>query len=87
MRDSRLYAGTMDLLRPCVVGLIGAAAFILIVDTTWEGGIPSFRLVAENFPDYKSWILLAGAFAASYWRKASPISIILGGALIGLLLG
>jgi len=86
VRDSRLYAGTMDLLRPCVVGLIGAAAFILIVNTTWEGGIPSFRLVAENFPDYKSWILLAGAFAASYWRKTSPILLILSGAALGLVL-
>ena len=85
-KDSRLYAGTMDYLRPCVVGLIGAAALILIVNTTWEGGTPSFQLVAENFPDYKSWILLAGAFAASYWRKTSPILLILSGAALGLIL-
>ena len=69
-----------------VTGFQGRAGLILIVNTTWEGGIPSFRLVAENFPDYKSWLLLAGAFAASYWRKTSPILLILSGAALGLIL-
>lgn len=86
-KDSRLYAGTMDLLRPCVVGLIGAAALILMVRTSWDGAVPSFEIVRDNFPDWKSWALLAAAFATAWWGKAGPIPIILGGALMGILLG
>ena len=85
-RSSKLYAGTMDWLKPAVVGLIGAAAVILILKTTWTGGVPTVRVVRENFPDWKSWCLLAGAFVAAYWGKVNPIYIILSGAVLGLLL-
>ena len=85
-KSSRLYAGTMDWLKPSVVGLIGAAAVILIVKTTWSGGAPSVSVVSDNFPDWKSWVLLGGAFAAGYWGKVNPIYIILAGAVLGLLL-
>ena len=85
-RSSTLYAGTMDWLRPAVVGLIGAAAVILIVKTTWTAGVPSVSVVTDNFPDWKSWLLLAGAFVAAYWGKVNPIRLILAGALLGLLL-
>ena len=85
-RTSRLYAGTMDWLKPCVVGLIGAAAIILIIKTTWMDGTPSISVVADNFPDWKSWGLLGGAFVAGYWGKVNPIYIILAGAVLGLLL-
>ena len=85
-RSSRLYAGTMDWLKPCVVGLIGAAAIILILKTTWTGGLPTVQVVTENFPDWKSWVLLGGAFAAGYWGKVNPIYLILAGAALGLLL-
>ena len=85
-RTSRLYAGTMSWLKPAVVGLIGAAAVILIIKTTWTGGVPSVQVVSENFPDWKSWVLLAGAFAAGWWGKVNPIYIILAGAVLGLIL-
>ncbi len=85
-RTSKLYEGTMGWLRPTVVGLIGAAAVILILKTTWTGGVPAVQVVSENFPDWKSWVLLAGAFAASYWGKVNPIYVILAGAVLGLLL-
>ena len=85
-RSSRLYAGTMDWLKPCVVGLIGAAALILIVKTTWTGCVPTVTPVSENFPDWKSWVLLGGAFAAGYWGKVNPVYIILAGAVMGLVL-
>jgi chromate transporter len=85
-RSSKLYAGTMDWLKPAVVGLIGAAAVILIIKTTWTGGVPTVQVVRENFPDWKSWCLLAGAFVAAYWGKVNPIYIILSGAVLGLLL-
>lgn len=85
-RSSKLYAGTMDWLKPAVVGLIGAAAVILIIKTTWTGAVPSVQVVSDNFPDWKSWVLLAGAFAASYWGKVNPIYLILAGAVLGVVL-
>ncbi len=85
-RSSRLYAGTMDWLKPCVAGLIGAAAIILVLKTTWTGYTPTVQVVADNFPDWKSWVLLGGAFAASYWGKVNPIYVILAGAVLGILL-
>jgi chromate transporter len=85
-KTSALYKGTMDWLKPAVVGLIGAAAVILIIKTTWTGGVPNIQVVSENFPDWKSWCLLGGAFAASYWGKVNPIYLILAGAAAGLLL-
>ena len=85
-KSSRLYAGTMDWLKPCVAGLIGAAAVILILKTCWSGGIPQIRLLTENVPDWKSWLLLAGAFGASYWGKVNPIYLILAAAVAGLVL-
>ena len=85
-KSSALFEGVMGWLRPTVVGLIGAAAVILIVKTTWLQGIPSFAVVSENFPDWKSWCLLATAFVASMWGKVNPILVILGGAVLGLLI-
>ena len=85
-KNSRLYAGTMDWLKPCVVGLIGAAAIILILQTSWSGGIPQIQVLTENFQDWKSWVLLGGAFAASYWGKVNPIYLILAAAAAGLVL-
>ena len=85
-RSSKLYAGTMEWLKPCVAGLIGAAALILVLKTTWVSGTPSLQLVTDNFPDWKSWLLLGGAFAAAYWGKVNPIYLILAGAVLGLFL-
>ena len=85
-KNNVLFEGVMGWLRPAVVGLIGAAAIILIVKTTWFQGTPTFTVVAENFPDWKSWCLLAAAFAASYWGKLNPILVILAGALLGVLI-
>ena len=85
-KTSVLFEGVMSWLRPTVVGLIGAAAVILIVKTTWLQGAPTFTIVADNFPDWKSWCLLAAAFVASFWGKVNPILVILGGAVLGLLI-
>jgi len=85
-KSSVLFEGVMSWLRPTVVGLIGAAAIILIVDTTWVQGAPVFSIVRDNFPDWKSWCLLAAAFAASYWGKVNPILVIMASAVLGLLI-
>ena len=49
-------------------------------------GVCGSQVVSENFPDWKSWVLLGAAFIASYWGKVNPIYVILGGAAMGLLL-
>ena len=59
-------------LRPVVVGLIAAAALVLCN--------------SENFVDYKSIILFAGAFAAMLSKRVGPIKLILLGGLFGLIL-
>ena len=85
-RTSRLYGGTMQWLKPAVVGLIGAAAVILMVKVHWTGGVPDVSIVSDNFPDWKSWALLAAAFAASKWGRVNPILLILLAAVAGLVL-
>ena len=84
-KGSTLFEGTMGWLRPAVVGMIGAAAVILVVRTSWAGLEPSFAVVRDNFADWKSWFLLGAAFVASYWGKVNPILVILAGAVLGLL--
>lgn len=85
-RGSTLYEGTMGWLRPTVVGLIAAAAVILVLKVSWAGGMPSFTVVKDNFVDWKSWLLLAAAFAAGMWGRVNPILIIIAGAVLGLIL-
>ena len=73
-----------------VVGLIGAAAVIMMFSTSWEG-LPIFskvnvEVVSENFPDIKSWLLFIAALLASLVFKVGPIKIILAGGVLGLLL-
>ncbi|MBO6170145.1 MAG: chromate transporter [Bacteroidales bacterium] len=85
-KGNSLFDGTMSWLRPAVVGLIGAAAVILIVRTSWDGLMPTLSIVRENFVDWKSWCLLGAAFVASFWGKVNPILVIIGGALLGLVL-
>lgn len=59
-------------LRLVVVGLIAAAALTLCN--------------GENFADYKSVLLCAGAFLAVWKLKRGPIAILLCSAILGLLL-
>ena len=59
-------------LRPAVIGLIAAAALVL--------------MNSENFVDYKSIILFGIAFIASFKFKLHPILLIILAGLAGLLL-
>ena len=81
-----LFEGVMGWLRPAVVGLIGAAAVILLLRTAWTGCTPHVSIVRENMTDWKSWCLLGGAFVASYWGKVGPILVIILAGVAGLLL-
>lgn len=86
VRGSRIYEGVMGVIRPAVVGLIGAAAVILCISVDWNGLMPAFNIVRENFPDWKSWCLFAAAFLVSFRFKVSPILIIVLAGVLGLLL-
>lgn len=67
-----IFTGVMSLLRPTVVGLIGAAAILFITP--------------ENFPDWKSWILFGVALVVSLGFRLNPIICIVAGGIAGLLL-
>ena len=83
---NNVFQGVMNWLRPAVVGLIGAAALILIFTVDWTGLTPHLTLLRDNFIDWKSWVLFAAAMVASLGFKVNPIIIILAGGLAGLLL-
>jgi chromate transporter len=86
VKGSPVFEGVMGVVRPAVVGLIGAAAVILCVSVDWNGLAPAFSVVKENFPDWKSWCLFAAAFAASFKFKVNPILLIVLAGVMGLLL-
>ena len=67
-----MFKGVMAGLKPAVLGLIGTAALGLATP--------------ENFIDWKSFVICLTAFAALYFKKASPFTIIGLGAVVGLLL-
>ena len=85
-KENKLFEGVMSWLRPAVVGLIGAAALILMFKVNWNGGMPDISVVKENFSDWTSWVLFAAAVVASLFFKIGPIPIILAGGLLGLLI-
>ena len=68
-KESNIFASLMKTLRPVVIGMIGAAAGILITK--------------DNFIDWTSWILFAGAFIASQCLKMNPILVIILSGIIG----
>ena len=65
-----LISSTLDGLLPAVVGLVAAAA--------WNLGISSLSGLKEL-------LILAAGFAIFKWTKVSPMVVILGAAVVGLL--
>ena len=72
LKNNTVFEGVMTGVKPAVVGLIGAAAILLVTP--------------ENFPDWKSWILFGTAFLISWVWKVNPIYTIIGGGVLGLIL-
>ena len=85
-QHNKIFEGVMSWLRPAVVGLIGAAAIILMFSVDWAGAKPAVSVVEENFTDWISWVLFAAATVASLVFKVGPIPIILAGGALGLLI-
>lgn len=71
-KESNIFASLMKTLRPVVIGMIGAAAGILIT--------------GENFIDWTSWALFAAAFIGSQFLKMNPILVIILSGLAGYLI-
>ena len=72
LKDIFVFKNTMAWLRPTVVGLIGAAAIILVTP--------------ENFPDWKSWCICGAAFALTLFTKVHPIATIVAAAILGIII-
>ena len=85
-KDNKIFEGVMSWLRPAVVGLIGAAALILMFKVDWNGARAGISIVRENFQDWTSWLLFAAAVIASLFFKAGPIPVIIAGGILGLLI-
>lgn len=86
LMDNGIFKGVMSGLRPAVTGLIGAASLVLMFNIGFSDGGFHFSVVEENFPDWKSWILFAGAAVAALFFKAGPIPLIIAGGILGLLI-
>ena len=70
-KEHYMFKGIMSGLKPATLGLIGTAALCLATP--------------ENFIDWKSFVICIIAFAALYFKKVGPLSIIALGALVGVL--
>ena len=70
-KEHPIFKGVMMGLRPAVLGLIGTAAL-------------SFA-TPDNFIDWKSFVICIAAFAALYFKKLGPFSVLGIGAVVGLL--
>lgn len=85
-KDNKIFEGVMSWLRPAVVGLIGAAALILMFKVDWSLQAVDISIVKDNFSDWISWVLFAAAVIASLFFKIGPIPILIAGGLLGLLI-
>ena len=71
-KEHPIFKGVLMGLRPAVLGLIGTAALGLATP--------------ENFIDWKSFAICIASFAALYFKKLGPFSVLGIGALVGLLI-
>lgn len=71
-KESNIFGELLKTLRPVVIGMIAAAALLLVTP--------------DNFIDTISWVLFAAAFVAAYWIKLNPILIIILSGIVGFLI-
>ena len=71
-RSNRYFASVLKVMRPVTIGMIAAAAIVLITP--------------YNFIDWWSWAIFAGAFAALFFLKANPIWVIIAAGGAGYLI-
>jgi len=78
LKGNRLVEGAMRGMRPVVIGMIAAAALLLIFPHSDAPG-------ESNFIDAWSWLLFAAVFIGS-WRKVNPILLICLSAAAGVMI-
>ena len=76
LKDNRYVKGLIAGMRPVVIGMIGAAALLLMFPSSKEGA---------SFIDGWSWALFIAAMVAAY-RKVNPILLIVLSAVAGVLI-
>ena len=76
LKDNRYVHGVITGMRPVVVGMIAAAALLLIFPE---------RRADSSFIDHWSWILFAATLYASY-KKVNPILLIALSAIAGIVI-
>lgn len=76
LRDNKYVTGAMAGLKPVVIGMIAAAALLLIFPASSEGA---------SFIDGWSWVLFGSALAASFF-KVNPILLIVLSAAAGIMI-
>ncbi len=69
LQDNRWMKGALGWMRPCLAGMIGAAAIMF--------------LNRETFIDWKSVLICVASFMA-VWKKVNPVWVLLASAAIGL---
>lgn len=74
LRNNIYLKGVLAAMKPMVVGMIGAAAIMLM--TPAKDG-------TTNFEDWRSWAIFAAAMLASY-RRINPILIVAVSAILGI---
>lgn len=74
LRDNRYVKGTIAGMKPIVVGMIGAAALLLMFPKADDGA---------SFIDGWSWALFAAAMVATH-KKINPMLLIVLGAVVGV---
>ncbi len=78
LKNNPLIEGAMRGMRPVVIGMIAAAALMLIFP---HGGTSG----EQNFIDGWSWLLFGGVLLGS-WRKINPIWLIILSAVAGIVI-
>lgn len=78
IKDNKYVEGAMQGMRPAVIGMIAAAALLLIFP---HGNDPD----EKNFIDAWSWLLFAGVFVGAI-KKVNPILLIVLSAVAGILI-
>ncbi len=78
LKGNRFVEGAMRGMRPVVIGMIAAAALLLIFPHSTAPG-------ERNFIDGWSWLLFGAVFIGS-WRKVNPILLIILSAVAGIVI-
>lgn len=74
--DNPWVVNIMKILRPVVVGLIAAAALLLVNEDSF----------GENYLDWTAWLIFIAAFVAVKWLKVTAVQMIVAAAVVGLII-